>query len=130
MMLPVFIPDWQIGDGDIAQPAIGQSFDHVLLFDTDDGVAADYYGSFGREVSLTGTAFPLVDHAGGQFGSFPTELRCEGFSVYWSAARVVSGPMTVTGILHADDYGTSPEDFPRVRGTITSLAGASLLYVA
>lgn len=130
MMLPVYIPEWQIGDRDIPPPMIGQLFDHVLLFTTDDGVAADYYGKFGCEVALTGTAFPLVGHEGGPQGAFPTELRCEGFSVYWSAAHLVSGPLSVTGILHADDYGTSPEDFPRVQGTIISLAGASLLYVA
>lgn len=130
MMLPVFIPAWRVGDSDIPNPAIRQLFDHVLIFDTDDGVAADYYGNFGREISLTGLAVPLVDHNGGPTGAFPTELRCEGFCVYWSAPRVVSGPISVTGILRSEGDGAAPLDFPRVRGTITSLAEASLQYGA
>ncbi|MET4003968.1 MULTISPECIES: hypothetical protein [Arthrobacter] len=128
MIIPVYIPDWQIGDGDIAPPAIGQLLDHVLVLETPDVNPHGFYGCFGTEITLTCVAVPRPDHPGGELGTFPTELECEGFSVFWAAPRRVAGHLTVTGILSATDYGAAPEGFPRVQGTIVALTESSLIY--
>ena len=128
MILPVYIPDWQIGDGDIASPAIGQLLDHVLTLETDDGNPQGFYGCFGIEITLVCVAVPHPKHPGGAVGTFATELVCDGFSVFWAAPEAVSGSMTVTGILSATDYGAAPEGFPRVQGTIVALTESSLIY--
>lgn len=129
MTLPVYIPDWQIGDGDIAPPAVGQTLVHVLVFHADTGEPGMHYGSFGRETTVTGMALPLSGHSG-RPGSFPTALHCFGFMLYWDAPARTEGPVTLTGIVSATDYGTAPAHFPQASGRIESVAIESLLYVA
>ncbi|MEO6530106.1 MAG: hypothetical protein ABI563_12365 [Specibacter sp.] len=131
MMLPVFIPDWQIRDGDIAAPVIGEVFNHVLIFVTDDGDPDMYYGCFGREVTVAGVAWPLTGrhgHQGRSPGPFPTALRCHSFMLYWDAPVYTEGEVTLTGIVTATDYDTAPEGFPPVRGLVTAMTMTSLLY--
>lgn len=142
MILPVYIPDWQIGDGDIQPPHIGMSLTHVLLFRTDDHGAwrkhdpelsrlvgkDESYGKFGQEVTITGVAEYLADHHQQAPGTVPTAIHCEGFVLYWDAPTMTEGSVTLTGIIDATDYGAAPEGFPEVNGVVDSMELSSLLY--
>ena len=142
MILPVYVPDWQIGDGDIEHPYVGMSLSHVLIFRTDDHGAwrerdpegsrllgeFESYGNFGQEVTITGNAELLAGHAHQALGPVPTAIQCEGFVLYWDAPAVTEGPVTLTGIIDATDYGTVPDGFPEVSGVVDSMELASLPY--
>jgi hypothetical protein len=128
MRIPVYIPGWQVEDGDVPPPVVGGDFSHVLLFSTHVPGAEDFYGQFGREVSLSGTAIPLHGHEG-QYGRHPVRFDCAGFSLFWAAPSPVSGRMNVKGIIHADSYGEPPVEFPEVRGRVYSLVESSLPYL-
>ena len=138
MILPVYVPDWQIGDGDIEHPHIGMSLSHVLLLETSnrrpeqdgeqDPEQDQWYGSFGQEVTVTGVAEPLGTQSMYSIGAFPTAIRCEGFDLYWDAPSVTEGPVTLTGIIDATDYGKAPEGFPEVSGVVVSMELSAILY--
>ncbi|MHA7303954.1 hypothetical protein ACX80E_01715 [Arthrobacter sp. TMN-49] len=129
MMLPVFIHDWQIGDGDIAPPFVGMTLSHVLIFRTAGDEPARTHGLSGREVTVTGVAKHLADSESHQLGAFPTSITCNDFVLYWDAPAVTEGPVTLTGVVAADDYGTSPEGFPEVAGVVESMALVSVLLI-
>ncbi|MDD0858594.1 hypothetical protein NHF46_14175 [Arthrobacter alpinus] len=134
MILPVYVPDWQIGDGDIEHPYIGMVLSHVLLLETDshhseqDPEQEQSYGKFGQEVTVTGVAEPLDAQSVYAIGAFPTAIRGEGFVLYWDAPAFTEGPVTLNGIIDATDYGRTPEGFPEVTGVVTSMELATLLY--
>jgi len=130
MMLPVFIPEWQIGSRDIAVPIVGEPFRRVLVFSSDDGNPAMHYGSFGQETTVVATAVPLAEHPGGVQGAYPTELRCAGFSLYWDAPHRVRGDGAFTGIVSTNGEGAAPAGFSKVHGGVCSLAMVSLLYAS
>ncbi|ALE06434.1 hypothetical protein AL755_14815 [Arthrobacter sp. ERGS1:01] len=130
MRISVYIPSWQIDDGDLPVPALGRSLEHVLIFHAaDDGDAGEDYGCFGQETTLRGTAIPLPSGDRADPETFPTELRCGDVSFYWRPAQAVSGQVTVTGIVRSDDYGFAPRGFRPAHGIVTSLVESSLLYV-
>lgn len=129
MTIPVYVPDWQIGDGDIEQPVIGMAFDHVLIFTTDTGDPDMHYDSFGQETTVTGVAEPLAGSGSRVQASFPTAIHCGGVVLYWDAPAVTEGPVTLTGTIDATDYGTVPEGFPASAGVVESMELASVLYV-
>lgn len=132
MILPVYVPDWQIGDGE--HPHLGMSLSHVLVLETDNhhqelGTAQDqWYGKFGQEVTVTGVAEPLGTPSVYDPDAFPTAIHCEGFSLYWDAPTVTQGPVTLTGIIDASDYGKVPGGFPEVSGVVVSMELAAMFY--
>lgn len=103
MTIPVCVPDWQIGDGDIEPPFIGLALRHVLLITTPSEENTDYYGQFGIETTVTGVAEHLTTHTWHTAGTVPIAVRCEGFTLYWEAAdwRSPHTSMTVA-VLHLD----------------------------
>ena len=129
MMLPVYVPDWQIGDGDIERPVIGMAFDHVLIFTTDPGDPDLHYGSFGQEATVSGIAEPLAGSGSRSQEPSPTAIHGEGFTLFWAAPVLVEGPVTVTGTIDATDYGAAPEGFPSVAGVVDSMELTSVLYI-
>lgn len=138
MILPVYVPDWQIGDGDIEHPRIGMSLRHVLVLATDnhrpevdgeqDSEQDQWYGKFGQEVTVSGVAEPLGAQSMHTPDAFPTAVHCEGFDLYWDAPTVTEGPVTLTGIIDATDYGKVPEGFPEVTGVVVAMELSALLY--
>lgn len=129
MMLPVFVPDWQIGDGDIAPPFVGMALSHVLIFRTAGDEPGRTHGHSGLEITLTGVAKHLADWEGHQLGAFPTSITCDDVVLYWDAPAVTEGPVTLTGVVVADDHGTSPAGFPEVAGVVESMALVSVLLI-
>ncbi len=126
----MFVPEWQIGSRDIAEPSVGAPFRQVLIFYTDDSNPAAHYGCFGQEITFAALAIPLTEHPGGVMGAFPTELRCADFSLYWDAPHPVNGEDTFTGIVTTNGDGAAPAGFPKAHGSVYSLAMASLLYAS
>lgn len=129
MTIPVYVPDWQIGDGDIAHPSLGMALRHVLLFHTDTGDPQMRYGSFGHETTVKGVAVHLADHAWHTEGTFPTAISCDGFALFWDAPVLTEGTVRLTGIISTTDYGTAPAGFPETSGRVESMELASLSYV-
>ncbi len=129
MRLPVYVPDWQIGDRDIEWPVLGMAFEHVLLFYTDVGKPGMYCDNFGQEVTVTGIAEPLAASGSRVETAFPTAIHCSGFTLYWAAPQRTEGPLTLTGVIDASDYGTAPEGFPVVSGVVDAMELSSTSYV-
>lgn len=134
MILPIYVPDWQIGDGDIEHPHLGMTLSHVLVLETDnrrpelDTEQDQSYGNFGQEVTVSGVAEPLGAQSVYAPGAFPTAIHCEGFELYWDAPTLTEGPVTLTGIIDATNYGKVPEGFPEASGVVVSMELATLLY--
>lgn len=134
MILPIYVPDWQIGDGDIEHPHLGMTLSHVLVLETDNrrpelNTEQDQsYGNFGQEVTVSGVAEPLGAQSVYAPGAFPTAIHCEGFELYWDAPTLTEGPVTLTGIIDATNYGKVPEGFPEASGVVVSMELATLLY--
>lgn len=124
----MYVPHWQIDDGDFERPVVGMAFDHVLVFTSVSGRPGMYYGHFGREVTVTGVAEWLRDHRSQTEGMFPTAIHALGFTLYWDAPVVTEGPVTLIGTIDASSHGSAPAGFPAVTGVVASMELASLLH--
>ncbi|MBP2414095.1 hypothetical protein JOF48_002894 [Arthrobacter stackebrandtii] len=123
MIIPVYVSDWQTGNGDIERIVVGMAFSHVLLVHTDTREPGTGYGSFGRDTTAAAIAFHgITGREEAELARLEAFVREDGGSFF--AYAPLSGTVLDPSSTPLPDPYADPESEPENRARAPNAAYA------